>query len=91
MGLAGAFREVGHAVTWWTSDWGHANKVRRGPEQFVGYPWQVEVVPTLPYHRNTGARRCRSHARFARDWLVIPPFSSHTSGPPLSALRSSLP
>jgi glycosyltransferase involved in cell wall biosynthesis len=68
VGLATAFCDAGHSVTWWTSDWDHANKVRRQPGQFLGHPWAVEVLPTLAYHRNTSLRRFRSHARFARDW-----------------------
>ena len=67
--MAEAFVRAGHDVVYWTSDFSHATKRRRVLSSGAASPRiELRMVPTLPYRRNVGLARIRSHRRYARDW-----------------------
>ena len=67
--LAEALVQAGHRVVFWSSDFHHLLKSRRTvPSVYCHNGIDVRLVPTLPYYRNVGIRRLRSHRRFAQEW-----------------------
>ena len=66
--MAEAFLRAGHLVTYWTSDFSHAAKRKRGTMPAVPPGMEVVFVPTSPYSSNVGIRRIASHRAYARSW-----------------------
>lgn len=66
--MAEAFAAAGHDVTYFTSDFSHATKRGRIIQQEFSAPVRIVFVKTLPYYRNVGLARIRSHRAYARAW-----------------------
>ena len=63
---------AGHQVVFWSGDFHHMSKTkRRVPSAYCHNGIDVRLIPTLPYYRNIGLQRVRSHLRFARDWQKL--------------------
>ena len=67
--MSEAFAAAGHKVVFWTSDFSHLKKEKRGLEGLEGLGFEVRLIPTLPYRRNVGWARIRSHRAYARTWV----------------------
>lgn len=67
--MAEAFARAGHAVTYWTADFSHANKAPRqllpdAPQP----PFVVRQLHEPPYARNVSLRRLWAHRCWAKAW-----------------------
>lgn len=69
--LVQALVDVGHQVTWWTSDWSHSSKSKRHEPSADEYPWEVISVSSAPYLKNVSLQRFNSHKQYARDWKAF--------------------
>ena len=76
--MSEAFARAGHDVTYWTQDWSHAKKQRRGeaaahlhPTSPVSPPFTLVYVPVPGYRTNICFKRIWSHWRFARNWAAM--------------------
>lgn len=70
--MADAFVRAGHHVVLWSSDFSHATKCHRArvaTTETCGF--DVQLIPTLPYTKNVGFARLRSHRNYARNWLRL--------------------
>jgi glycosyltransferase involved in cell wall biosynthesis len=57
----------GHAVTWWSADWAHDRKVKRGAVAEAHAPgYAIRMLPVPEYRRNISLARVLSHRAFAR-------------------------
>lgn len=63
-----AIARAGHRVVFWTSDFSHATKASRALKSDPSRPFEVRLVPTLPYPKNVCLARIRSHHAYARSW-----------------------
>ena len=66
--MAEAFVAAGHEVTYFTSDFSHATKRGRIIQQEFSSSVRIVFIKTLPYCRNAGLARIRSHRAYARTW-----------------------
>ena len=67
--LAEALVRAGHRVVFWSSDFHHLLKSKRGvPSIYCHNEIDVRLISTVPYYKNVGVRRLRSHRRFAQEW-----------------------
>ena len=66
--MAEAFVRAGHRVVLWTSDFNHTTKAKRVEKVARAEKIEVRFVPTLPYRKNVGLERVKSHRAYARDW-----------------------
>ena len=70
-----AFARAGWKVVFWTSDFSHARKRRRGLGGLEGLGGlgglDVRLIPTLPYLKNVSLARIRSHRAYAKEWMRI--------------------
>ena len=67
--MAEAFVRAGHEVTYWTSDFSHANKApRRILPDVPPPPFRVVTLHEPPYARNVSLRRLWAHWRWAKAW-----------------------
>lgn len=86
---------AGHEVTWWSSDFFHVLKQRRGrgwEERRPAATVRIVFVPTLAYARNISVRRLYSHFLYARQLprafaAATPPDLIITSFPPIGSSR----
>jgi len=67
--MAEAFARAGHQVTLWTGDFNHMTKARRSCTVQVDSPVGLRLILTLPYRKNVGLERVRSHRAYAQEWL----------------------
>ena len=67
--LAEALVRAGHRVVFWSSDFHHLLKSKRVVSSvYCHNEIDVRLISTLPYYRNVGIRRLRSHRWFAQEW-----------------------
>ena len=67
--MAEAFARAGHRTVLWTGDFNHMTKAKRRLEGSGGLEGvEVRLIPTLPYRKNVGLERVRSHRAYAREW-----------------------
>ena len=97
-----AFARAGWKVVFWTSDFSHATKAKRGMRrEMEDGGIEVRLIPTLPYPKNVCLARIQSHRAYAREWLrlaldpslaspVSRPFLIVTSTPTLSAAAAAI-
>jgi len=70
--MAKAFVAAGHDVTYFTSDFSHANKRHRVfLEKTDDWGFKLLVMSTLPYRRNVSLARIRSHREYGRTFGVF--------------------
>jgi hypothetical protein len=67
--LADTLADMGHAVTWWSSDWSHRAKARR-VDHALPLPFQLRKIHTPSYHRNVSFARLRNHRAYAKGILA---------------------
>lgn len=56
--------EMGHDVTWWSSDFSHRHKQKRTRDDGHVQKFTIRLVPTCPYKRNVSLQRVRNHRHF---------------------------
>lgn len=67
-----AFARAGHRVVFWTGDFSHATKQhRRFRADAEPSPFEVRLIPTLPYAGNVCWARIWSHRAYARAWFRL--------------------
>ena len=66
--MAEAFVRAGHRVVLWTSDFNHTTKTKRAEKVAGVAKVEVRQVPTLPYRKNVGLERVKSHRDYAKVW-----------------------
>ncbi len=67
--MASAFSAKGHDVTYWTTDFSHANKApRRMDPSFQPPGFRLRMLHEPPYQGNVSLGRMYSHWRWARTW-----------------------
>ncbi|MBO7308256.1 MAG: glycosyltransferase family 4 protein [Kiritimatiellae bacterium] len=69
--MSEAFREAGHNVVYWTSDFSHVNKKKRVLDSDVEAPFDIEILETEPYFKNVSLRRLKSHRKLAKTFLEV--------------------
>lgn len=70
--MSEAFVRAGCEVVLWTSDFNHMRKQKRelmDGERFGDCGVELQLIPTLPYVKNVGLTRIRSHVRYAKEWF----------------------
>lgn len=88
--MAQAFAAAGHAVTYWTADFSHANKApRKILPDVPPPPFRVRQIHEPPYRRNVSLMRMRAHRVWAKNWAKAAaaepaPHLVVMSSPPLS-------
>jgi glycosyltransferase involved in cell wall biosynthesis len=84
--LSETLADIGHSVTWWSSNFSHRHKAyrplgskvlgRRSKENSKGdsilgpTTYDLRLIKTSPYHRNVSFARLRNHRQFARRFLA---------------------
>ncbi len=80
--LSKVFADMGHEVTWWTMDFHHRTKSRRGENmrqaaelelqqyEFSG-SIRIRMVPVPKYFKNISFKRIHSHRSFAKQLLKL--------------------
>ena len=84
-----AFAAAGHEVVFWTSDFSHAKKEKRTVDVAAlrdASGFDVRLIPTLPYSKNIGLARVRSHRAYAAEWA-----SAARAEPPPDVVISAIP
>lgn len=75
--LADTLSDLGHSVTWWSSDFSHRSKSYRNNSD-TGHRnldsgqitrFQVKLIHTSPYISNVSLARLRNHRQFAKRFL----------------------
>ena len=66
--MAEAFVRAGHRVVLWTTDFNHTTKKKRVVKEELEAGFEVREVPTMPYRKNVGLERVKSHREYAKAW-----------------------
>ena len=66
--LAKTLVQLGHTVTWFSSDWDHRTKQRISAQELsLSEGVEVILVPTSAYEKNISLRRLRSHGGWGKE------------------------
>lgn len=88
-----ALAEAGHEVVWYSSTWSHALKKTRDVQKITeacrNAGFDVKLIPTIPYARNVGYARLRSHKKLAES--IVAELSAAACAPEMVLVSSPPP
>jgi glycosyltransferase involved in cell wall biosynthesis len=72
--LSETLADIGHSVTWWSSNFSHRTKrhrnLRVSASSRENLTFDLRLIKTSPYTRNVSFARLRNHRQFARRFLA---------------------